>query len=81
MDSINLQLSLPLHQTEADGPQDVHDHGDEELPLEGQVLGIEEGNGTAETLHKFENGKTSHWFLFKCSAKNWGDLQFNMFNS
>ena len=60
MDSINLQLSLPLHQTEADGPQDVHDHGDKELPLEGQVLGVEEGNGTTETLHELENGKTSH---------------------
>ena len=43
-----LRFVLPLHQTECDGASNIKEHGDQELPLEGEVGGVEERDGTTE---------------------------------
>ena len=74
----HLQLRLPLHQAEGDSPSHVKDDCDQQLPLESQELGVEEGNGTAQTLHELEDGKSLGWFLLERSSKYWGNLEMSM---
>ena len=59
----NSQLRLPLDHAEGDGPGHVEDHGDQQLPLEGEVGRVEEGDGAAQALHELKDG---HKNVFRC---------------
>ena len=70
-----LLSSVHLYFTEWDCSGKVHDDNYQKLPLKSEEPGVEEGNGTTQTLHELEYCKSCCRFFFECSSKNWGDLK------
>lgn len=62
------RLGPPLGQEEGDGAQEAEHHQDEQLPVQQQVVTVEEGQGGHDGLQGGDHNMLQHMYTLPCRA-------------
>ena len=72
--SINLPSSFSIHHAECCSAGERKHHQEQELPLQLEVRGVEESNGTAQWLDKLVNCECWAWLGLECISQQGHNL-------